>query len=197
MELRWSYGGVTVELRWESGFFASFPPTPAARPPAVPFPVSAAFSFYLYRRRRSQEVTSASLARKYSPRPQQSPDAVIVADGGLGIETADPHPFGGVDEKLVPEVKAHMHYALRFAATRARPEEQQVPFLEQAQVGAQRHRHTLPGLLAGVALQVDAVEEEHRLGKAGAVKPFGRVAAPQVGPADESPGRAIGRGLCQ
>ena len=30
---------------------------------------------------RSQEVTPASLARKDSPRPQQGPDAVFVADG--------------------------------------------------------------------------------------------------------------------
>src|ERR1039458_9992175 len=41
VELRRSFGGVTVELRWELGFFPSFPSTSAARPPTVPSPVSA------------------------------------------------------------------------------------------------------------------------------------------------------------
>ena len=39
--LRWSYGGVTVELRWESGVFRSLPPTSAARARAKASPVSA------------------------------------------------------------------------------------------------------------------------------------------------------------
>src|SRR5664279_84337 len=50
---------------------------------------------------------------------------------------------------------------------------------------------SLPRLLAGVAHKVYAVEVEHGLAEAGAVKSFGRVAAPQVGPADELPGRAL------
>jgi hypothetical protein len=101
------------------------------------------------------------------------------------------HPFGGVDEELVPEIDADVDHPFRSAAPGTAPEKQQVAFLELAQIPVQRHLHSLPRLLAGVAHEVYAVEEEHRLGEAGAVKSFGRVAAPQVGPADKTPGRAL------
>ena len=41
------------------------------------------------------------------------------------------HPFGGVDEQLVPEINAHVNHPFRLATPGAVPEEQQVALLER------------------------------------------------------------------
>jgi hypothetical protein len=41
----------------------------------------------------------SSLTGEDAAGPQQGSDAVFVADGGVGVETADAHAFGGVDKR--------------------------------------------------------------------------------------------------
>src|SRR5208337_1051811 len=94
--------------------------------------VSASSSF------RSRRVPTWRL-RQYPPSVQECADAIFVAERRGGIEAADVHPFGGVDEELVAQVDAGVHYAFRPAAARAGAEEQQVALLELAQVPVQRH----------------------------------------------------------
>ncbi len=96
-----------------------------------------------------------------------------------------------MDEELVAEVDAHVRHPLRLAAAGRMAEKQQVALPEMAQIRVQRHSRALPRLLAGIAQQVNPVQEEHHLGQAGTVKSFGRVAAPEVGSAHEHPRGAL------
>ena len=65
------------------------------------------------------------------------------------------------------------------------PEKKQIALFEILQSVVQRHFDALLALLAGVAFQLDAVEEKHQFGQPGAIHAANRIAPPRVGTSQE------------
>jgi len=102
-----------------------------------------------------------------------------------------------MDEKFVLKINPNVGNPLRPAATLPPPKENQVSSPQLPELRVQRHLHPLLGLLAGVALQVNSIQEENQLGKARTVQALGRIPAPEIGAPQQLPRRALdglGRG---
>ena len=91
-----------------------------------------------------------------------------------------------------------MRHPLRPATSAVKSEKEQVAFSEAAQVVLHRYLDALFRLLAGIAIQLDAIEKKRQLGQARTIQRLGRIAAPKIRAAQEHPGRlfdALRRGL--